>query len=122
MTLGGSSGSWDDGKKKSLWSSAKKKDGGWGSGDGGGGTKKTYQGEDWDKWDEPPRSGSSHDFSKSDKKYTGSAKDSGWDFERPASDWRKWRPEVEETAKPDWEFGTDERKVTRIEDTIRSKD
>ena len=123
MTTGSSYGG--GGGKKSLWISGGKKKDGWGSG-GGGGKKsgKSWQGKDWDKWDEPPRSGSSHDFSKSDQKYAGSSKNADWDFESPSKEWRTWRPEVNESQKPDWQWNQDARDVpvTHIEKTIRPKE
>jgi hypothetical protein len=124
LSTGGSYGDWDGKKKKSLWVSGGKKKDGWGSPGGGGKSGKWYQGKSWADWDQAPRSGGSIKYSDDEKSYSGSSK-GNWE-------WRKWRPEVEESQSQDWQWkkwreGRESQSVkdvpvSHIEKTVRSKE
>lgn len=98
-----------------------------------GGTDWKHRGRRWWKgrdWDKPaPLTFRTYDGS-SERGNTETPARSDWDWQAPREDWRKWRPDGDETQRPDWQWGLDgsqdatprDVSAAPIEETIRPKE
>ena len=98
-----------------------------------GGTDWTHRGRRWwngGDWDKPaPPKFRTYEGS-SERGNAETPANSDWDWQSPRQDWRKWRPDGDETQKPHWHWGRGEREasagrdvpVAPIEETIPAKE